>query len=45
MDKSPETFSDYTLPFMVIQGGLDKLVNPSVAFELFIESKTRNEDK
>lgn len=32
MDKSPETFKDYTCPFVVIQGGLDKLVNPDVAF-------------
>jgi len=30
---------------MVIQGGLDKLVNPSVAFELFEQSKTPIEDK
>lgn len=32
MDKSPSTFKDYTCPFVVIQGGLDKLVNPDVAF-------------
>jgi hypothetical protein len=40
MDKSPETFHEYTLPFMIVQGGLDKLVNPMVAFELFRNSKT-----
>jgi len=35
MDKSPLTFKSYNMPFMIIQGGNDKLVNPSVAFELF----------
>lgn len=45
MDKSPETFKDYDFPFMVVQGGLDKLVNPDVAFELFLKSKTPLEDK
>jgi acylglycerol lipase len=45
MDKSPETFKDYNLPFMVVQGGLDKLVNPDVAFELFANSRTPVEDK
>jgi acylglycerol lipase len=30
---------------MVIQGGLDKLVNPDVAFELFSLSRTPIEDK
>lgn len=28
MDKSEETFKDYSMPFVVVQGGLDKLVNP-----------------
>ena len=32
MDKSPATFKQYSCPFMIIQGGLDKLVNPDVAF-------------
>lgn len=32
MDTSPDTFKNYTCPFLVIQGGLDKLVNPMVAF-------------
>ncbi len=30
---------------MVVQGGLDKLVNPEVAFELYDQSKTKAEDK
>jgi acylglycerol lipase len=45
MDKSPDTFKYYKSPFLVIQGGLDKLVNPSVAFELFARSSTPVEDK
>ena len=28
MESSPETFERYSCPFMVIQGGLDKVVNP-----------------
>jgi len=35
MDQSPETFKNYKCPFLVIQGGVDKLVNPMVAFELY----------
>jgi acylglycerol lipase len=30
---------------MIVQGGLDKLVNPQVAFELFAQSRTAPEDK
>lgn len=30
---------------MVIQGGIDKLVSPEVAFELFSKSKTSEKDK
>jgi acylglycerol lipase len=29
------TFKDFDVPFVVIQGGLDKLVNPKGAFELY----------
>lgn len=32
MDKSPSTFKNYKCPFIIFQGGLDKLVNPEVAF-------------
>ena len=35
----------YQCPFMVVQGGLDKLVNPEVASELYDQSKTKAEDK
>lgn len=35
MDMSPSTFQNYTCPFLVIQGGLDRVVNPMAAFELF----------
>lgn len=40
MDETPKTFKDYKCPFMVVQGGLDKLVNPDVAFELYDNSQT-----
>ena len=30
---------------MIIQGGLDKLVNPEVAFQLYDQSQTKVEDK
>ena len=45
MDKSPDTFQDYRCPFMIIQGALDKLVNPEVAFELYDKSKVPEKDK
>lgn len=32
MDQSPDTFKNYKCPFLIIQGGADKLVNPMVAF-------------
>ena len=32
MDKTSDTFPIYKCPFMIIQGGLDKLVNPDGAF-------------
>ncbi len=35
MDRSPDTFKNYRCPFLIVQGGLDKLVNPMGAFELF----------
>ncbi len=41
MDKTPETFPQYKAPFMIIQGGLDKLVNPDGAFELYDNSGTK----
>jgi acylglycerol lipase len=40
MKVTPETFKDYKAPFVVIQGGLDKLVNPEVAFELYDNCKS-----
>lgn len=45
MEKSPKTFSSYKAPFMVVQGGVDKLVNPEVAFELYEKSQTSEADK
>lgn len=40
-----DKFSEYDLPFMVVQGGADKLISPEVAFDLFEKSKTAVEDK
>ena len=40
-----DKFSQYDLPFMIVQGGADKLISPQVAFELFQKSKTALEDK
>jgi hypothetical protein len=31
-ERAPRTFHQYSTPFMVIQGGKDKAVNPNVAF-------------
>lgn len=45
MDCSPLTFKNYKCPFLVIQGGRDKLVNPMVGFELFEQSPLKEEDK
>lgn len=45
MDKCPLTFQSYNSPFLIIQGGCDKLVNPMVAFELMQYSSTAEEDK
>lgn len=30
---------------LIVQGGLDKLVNPEVAFELYDKAKTKAKDK
>ena len=32
MDRVPQTFKNYKCPFLVIQGGIDKLVHPMGAF-------------
>ena len=37
---SQDTFPQYSQPFMIVQGGCDKLIDPQVAFELFEKSKT-----
>ena len=42
---SRDTFADYDQPFMVIHGGKDKLVDPMVAFDLYKQSKTPEQDK
>jgi acylglycerol lipase len=45
MDSSPASFKNYRCPFLIIQGGLDKLVNPMVAFDLFTQSPLPEKDK
>lgn len=35
MNDAPATYKDYDTPFVVIQGALDKLVNPEGAVELY----------
>jgi len=42
MDVAPETFDKFDVPFVVVQGGLDKLVNPMVAFDLYDKSITKD---
>lgn len=38
MSESEKTFKEFKCPFMIVQGGLDKLVNPEVAFRLYDEA-------
>lgn len=45
MENAPRTFKDYDLPFMVVMGGKDKLIDPNVAFELYSQAKTAEKDK
>ncbi len=40
LSNSPETFPDYETPFLVVQGGRDKVIDPQVAFDLYSQSKT-----
>jgi hypothetical protein len=42
---SKNTYSSYSCPFMIIQGGCDKLVNPIGAFDLFRQSNVPGADK
>lgn len=43
--ESGATFQDYEVPFLVVQGGRDKIIDPQVAFDLFTQSKTAESDK
>jgi hypothetical protein len=38
MNTSLGDFKSFKCPFLIVQGGLDKLVNPEVAFKLYDES-------
>ncbi|EAS06200.2 alpha/beta hydrolase family protein (macronuclear) [Tetrahymena thermophila SB210] len=42
MEKSYETFGQYNAPFLVIQGGLDKCVDPDLAFDLMEKSPSKD---
>jgi acylglycerol lipase len=42
MDVAPETFDKFDVPFVVVQGGLDKLVNPVGAFDLYDKSISKD---
>lgn len=43
MNEAPATFPEFSAPLVVVQGGLDKLVNPDGSFELI--EKARSTDK
>lgn len=45
MLESEATFKDYEVPFLVVQGGRDKVIDPQVAFDLFAAAKTAESDK
>lgn len=45
LTESQQTFSSYDQPFMIIQGGKDKLIDPQVSFDLYSKSKTAESDK
>ena len=45
MEKCPETYKKYKCPFLTIQGGIDKLVHPMGAFDLFNQSPLDEKDK
>lgn len=44
MDVAPLTFSNYEANFVIVQGGLDKLVNPIGAFELYDKCKSKDKE-
>jgi hypothetical protein len=43
--QTPKFFSGYSCPFLAIQGGCDKLVDPMGAFDLFNTSPLPESDK
>lgn len=42
MHLTPSTFHEYESSFVIVQGGLDKLVHPDGAFELFDKCKSKD---
>ena len=45
MEAAPATFRQYEAPFMIVQGGMDRVVNSEGAFELYENSRTNPKDK
>jgi acylglycerol lipase len=45
MNSVSATFKDFQCPFLVIQGGTDKMVHPMGAFELYQQSPLSEKDK
>jgi acylglycerol lipase len=42
MDIAPMTFDKFDVPFVIVQGDLDKLVNPIGAFDLYDKSSSKD---
>lgn len=45
MAANPQTYRDFRCPFLIIQGGIDKSVDPAEPYKLFCESPLDEEDK
>lgn len=43
--QNPQTYKEFVCPFLIIQGGVDRSVDPAEAFRLFKESPLEEEDK
>lgn len=45
MEKSCASFEQYNAPFLIIQGGCDKLVDPDVGFDLMERSPSKDKTR
>lgn len=41
---SDKTFGQYNCPFIFVQGGIDKLVDPDACFDLFEKAMTKDKE-